>query len=168
MKNIIRQLFSIVGIISTLFLTSCGDDDEISFDFKDQILQGQIDGIAFTSKGGFFDDGFEEGTMRIRIYDVSEEGDPCDIIFSDFATVSINVTKEVGLYKIRSGFDSSDSNQINLINLDDDGVPLNILTDGVVEILTITDTEVTGRMDASFDSNSQVNGNFTVISCSVE
>ncbi|MEO9871226.1 hypothetical protein [Ekhidna sp.] len=161
---------SFVSLAFSVFLPACGDDDSDSgpsFDFIDQDLQGSIDGISFTSKGGFFDEGFDEGTISIRLYDVSEEGDICEIFGNESVSASAILPDEIGIHELFFDISSFSGIVVNLVNPNgEDGIPQNNLAFiGAVEILSISETQITGRMDATLDSDNTVNGNFTVISC---
>ncbi|MEO1255569.1 MAG: hypothetical protein AAFY41_11915, partial [Bacteroidota bacterium] len=139
-----------------------------SFDFKDQILQGQIDGFSFE---------YGEGTVSILaspsdgnnlffdLYDIKEDfTDICDFIgFGDEVSVFFRVPNEVGLYELDFDLSSFDGQVITLFN--PEGSVNNIASIGALEILTISDTLVTGRMDARLDSENTVNGNFSAVFC---
>lgn len=74
------------------------------------------------------------------------------------------VPNEVGLYKLSFDLGSFSGQTVTLF--DQQTVLNTIATTGAIEILTITDTEVTGRVDARADKDNFVNGNFTVSFCS--
>lgn len=172
MNNQLKSILLTLGLFSVLFISSCGSDDESgpSYAFIDQNLQGIIDGISFESKGGYFDEGFESGTFSIRIYDTSEEGNVCDIFGSEFVSILFSIPDEVGLYELSFNLESFSGQTVTLLNPNGEGgVPQNnIASIGAVEILTISETELTGRMDATLDAENTVNGNFTIIFCTEE
>ncbi len=169
MKYQLKSILLLVTLSSTLIISSCGSDDDSgpSYEFIDQNLQGTIDGISFNSKGGFFDEGFEEGTIRMSIYDISEEGDVCDIFGSESVFILFTIPETVGLYELSFDLSSFDGQTVTLVNPNGEGgIPQNnIASTGAVEILTVSETEVTGRMDARLDGDNSVNGNFSVIFC---
>ena len=77
-----------------------------------------------------------------------------------------SVPNEVGIYKLKLNlncFTCADNFTVTLF--EKDGSMNFIATDGAVEILTISDTQVSGRIDARYDGNTFVNGNFTVSIC---
>lgn len=164
MKN--QKSFLLIALfIATSLFTSCGNDDEAgpTYSFINQNLQGTIDGIPFTLKGGRFEDGFEENEISIDLYDTNEQGDICSILFGEFVNVFFSIPRAVGLYELSFNLDSFDGRTVTLYNPDNS---LNIIaTEGAVEILSISDTQVTGRMDVRFDEENAVNGNFTVELC---
>lgn len=168
MKNLLNSILLIVSLCSIILFSSCGDDDSgPSYSFIDQNLQGVIDGISFTSQGGNFEEGFEEGKFSVSIYDISEEGDICDVFGTESVFVLFSIPEEVGLYELSFDLSSFSGQTVTLVNPNGaNGIPQNnIASTGAVEILTVSDTEITGRMDARFDGDNNVNGNFTLIFC---
>lgn len=168
MKNLLSFLLKICCLCIILLISSCGKDDSgPSYNFLNQNLQGTIDGISFNSKGGIVSEGFEEGDFSIRIYDSEEDGNVCDIFSSENVSIIFSITAEVGLYELSFDLNSFSGQTVTLLNPNGEGgIPQNnIATFGAVEILTITETELTGRMDARMDAENAVNGNFTVEFC---
>ncbi|WP_436516147.1 hypothetical protein [Ekhidna sp. To15] len=169
MKNKFKSGLLTLGVISIILISSCSSDAETSpsFSFIDQNLQGTIDGISFTSKGGFYSEFSQEEEILMRIYDSTESGEICDISSNESVLVSVMLSKKVGVYDLSFNVSPPDAITVNLVNPNSgDGFPSNsIAMVGAVEILTVSETEVTGRMDATFDIGNTVNGNFTVISC---
>lgn len=151
-----------------LVLVSCGDDDDgPSYEFIDQNLQGEINGQTWS---------FVDGNAEISVFDdtklsielgAEELADPCDVFGLSGLTVFFSIANEVGLTELNFTFDE---NGQTVTLYDPDGSQNFIATAGAVEILTITETEVTGRIDARYegeDGNS-VNGNFSVTFCADE
>lgn len=69
-----------------------------------------------------------------------------------------------GLYPLKWDMGSpSDIQTVTLLEVD--GFVNHIATEGAIEILIITDTAITGRIDAHLDGDNTVNGNFTVDIC---
>lgn len=168
MKNFLTHFLTASTLCAILVVTSCGKDDSgPSYNFLNQNLQGTIDGISFNSKGGTASDGFEDGDFSISIYDTNEEGDVCDVFSSDNVSIIFSIKAEVGLYELSFDLNSFDGQTVTLLNPNGEGgIPQNnIATLGAVEVLTITETELTGRMDARMDAENSVNGNFTVQFC---
>ena len=151
-----------------MFNISCGDDDAgPNYEFKDQILQGKIEGKTYQFKDGYFEESFfEEDKFSIQMYDVNEPDDACDVFSSDFVQVFFSIPKEVGLYKLKFNLSTFTGQTATLYDPDES---LNVIaTEGAIEILTISETEITGRMDARADNRNFVNGDFSVISCQIE
>ncbi|MEP0984143.1 hypothetical protein [Ekhidna sp.] len=169
MKKLLSPLLLFLGAALILTFTSCGSDDEDpggGYEFIDQNLQGIIDGIPFEFGEGTFESSFfTEGAISLDLYDSNEEFDNvCEFIgFGDQVKIFFEVTDEVGLYELSFDLNSFSGQTITLFN--PEGSVNNIATIGAVEILSITDTQLTGRMDARMDAENSVNGNFTVVFC---
>lgn len=168
MKNLFNYLPLIILLCLTLLISSCGKDDSgPSFDFKNQNLQGTIDGLPYTYGEGTVElttiDGEEE--LSFDLYHSSEDiSEACDFFgFGDHVNVFFFIPAKVGVYQLSFDLSSFDGQTVTLYN--PDGSVNNIATLGAVEILTITETQVTGRMDARMDAENSVNGNFTVEFC---
>ena len=157
--------FSKIILLSIALLSfACSDDDEgPAYDFKDQTLQGLIN-----SKSWAFVDGsaeisaFDESKLSIELGAVELE-DPCDIFGFSGLRVFFSIDNEVGLKELNFSFEEEGQT----VTLFDPEGTLNIIaTAGAVEILSISSTEVSGRIDArSEGSDDGVNGNFTVSFC---
>ena len=152
-------------LVISILLTSCGGDEDTecpAASFQNQTLQGEFNGTAWTLASGKAEVSFfDSEQLSIEMTNQNTE-DVCDAFSLDGNTVLFSVMNAVGLYEICFKLDGSGSDQtITLF----DGTTNNIVTSGAVEILTITDTEVTGRIDGRFDDNNFVNGNFSVPLC---
>jgi hypothetical protein len=63
-------------------------------------------------------------------------------------------------------FELNDFENSVVVNLfEEEGYVNNLASTGAVEILSISETQVSGRIDARIDDESFVNGNFTVNIC---
>lgn len=166
MKNYIRTCVLTVSILTVALISSCGEDDGTtagnSFEFLNQNLQGQIDGITFT-----FGEGRVEAStgneLSFDLYDASETEAACDLFFGESVSVFFFVPNEVGVYELSLDLSTFDGQTVTLFN--PDGAVNSIASQGAVEIISISETEVTGRIDARLDENSSVNGNFTARFC---
>jgi hypothetical protein len=146
-------------------LVSCSDDEKTSsYSFKDQDLKGKIGNVAWTFEDGFVEVETIEGELMLdfRMFQDQDE-DACDVLFAEGNEVFFDVPNEVGLYKLHLNLNTGEGQTVTLF--EDEGFMNNIATDGAVEILTITETEVTGRMDVRFNKKNFVNGNFTIFFC---
>jgi hypothetical protein len=158
-----KRYYSTLAFALTVAIafTSCGgdDDESPSFKFKDQDAQGKINNIAFAYADGFAD----VDTDEIRVTLTLEQ--PEDICNSMPVgnTVTFHVDNEVKLSKLFLNLNTWEGQTVTLYQ--EDGNGSFIATEGAVEILTITDTEVTGRLDARLDSESFINGNFSAQRC---
>jgi len=174
MKRTAKLILCTSALLTTLFITSCGKDDDESGpsnEFIDQNLQGTIDGIPFNYGEGEaelttnFD---EEEVLSLDLFDSNEEiTDICEFFgFGDQVSVFFSITPEVGLYPLSFDLNSTSGQTVTLFN--PDGAVNIISSEGAVEILSISDTQVRGRIDARFDSETNVNGNFTATFCTEE
>jgi hypothetical protein len=152
MKRYCALLFSIV----VLSFTSCGsdDDEKPSYEFKDQDAIGKIENEEFIYDDGYADY-IDEPEMRITITE-AQTGDICTEM-PEGNTVSFYVASSEGLTKLGNDHTITFFQPIGSHNI--------IATEGAVEIIEITDTHVSGRIDARFDNETYINGNFTVTRC---
>lgn len=165
-KSILK--FQLVLIAALLF--SCSDDDsekKSSYSFKDQDLSGEIEGDSWTYEDGFVEEGTfdDEEILDISLF-LAQEDPACATFQREGDEVFFFVPNAVGLYKLSFDLSSFDGQTVTLL---DEEEMLNVIaTEGAIEILTITETQVTGRIDARSDGQNYVNGNFTVSFCSGE
>ena len=157
-----KKLFFIL-IFGGLILTSCGSDDEPSskYNFEDQVAQGQIEGEAWSFKVGkaFLSEDLDGNVIySMRMYGMQETfTEPCGE-FADFNEVFFYLPTEIGLYELKFG-----GRTATLLFRE---TYYNILaSDGAIEILTISDTEITGRLDIRSGENNFINGNFRLDIC---
>lgn len=166
LKSLRITLVLILFSSSFLLLISCSNDDGpgLAFDFIDQNLQGTIDGISFTLGEGRAEESISNSEeLSINLYDISEDiDDPCDFnFFGEHVRVVFTIPNAVGLYELGD----TDEDLARTVTLLNPSGPTNIIAlDGAVELLTITSSEVTGRIDARSGSDA-VNGNFVVPIC---
>jgi len=170
MKTILKNTVTLLLSFSILFIVSCSKDDEAGsggYEFKNQNAQGTIDGISFSFGEGTAEDSFfNDGELSIDLFDDSEDiTDICDSFsFGDFVRVFFDVPNAVGVYEL--SFSLTDAENGRTVTLFNPANTLNIIaTEGAVEILSITDTEVSGRLDVRGGDDDSVNGNFTVTIC---
>jgi hypothetical protein len=154
-------------ILIAAFLFSCSDDegeDKNTYSFKDQDLSGEIGGEAWTYEDGFVDEDTydSEEIWDFRLF-LEQEESACDVLFAEGDQILFFVPRVIGLYELSLN-SSFEGRVVNLI--EDEDVPVNNLaSNGAIEILTVTETEITGRIDARLDRDNYVNGNFTVSFC---
>jgi hypothetical protein len=163
MKAILKAFAVCVVTIAA----GCGDDDNgPSYKFKDQNASGEIDNVGWAYEDGFveIDDDGSGGTQLWIELTLAQSGEICSLV-PEGDMVFFFVPNAVGVYKLKfdlSG-NSDDSQTATLFDEDDFGNF--IATEGAIEIISITATEVIGRIDARCDGESYVNGNFTVSFC---
>ena len=170
MKSLFKSTTLLLLPSFLLFAVSCSKDDEAdgpSYEFIDQNAQGTIDGISFSFQTGTAEDSFfNEEELSIDLYDESEDiTDVCDFFgFGDAVRVFFSIPNTVGLYELSFSFDDAENGRT--VTMFNPAKTLNIIaTEGAVEILSISDTEVSGRLDIDAGEGNEVNGNFTVTIC---
>lgn len=163
-----KKLIYLLAIIPLVYISSCSDDKDDKdkgpkYSFEDQDLQGSINNKAYFFQSGTAEDSFfEEGNLSIDLSDVSYD-DSCSEFFLEGLSVFFEVPAQTGIYELSLDFSSLDGRTVTLYDPDE---TLNIIcSDGAIEIVSISNTEVTGRLDARYDNESSVNGNFTVPYC---
>jgi hypothetical protein len=163
-----RRLFwtLINAIALCLFLLfSCSKDSEApAYDFKDQELAGVIEGQEWAYGDGYADITGEGSDAKLHITLVlPTESEGCDIM-PEGDRVFFSVPKGTGLHVLKLDLDNLEVSRT--VTLFDSEETMNVIaTKGAVEITSITDTEITGRIDARGDDVNFVNGNFSVPLC---
>ncbi|MEQ8551384.1 MAG: hypothetical protein RIC06_15980 [Cyclobacteriaceae bacterium] len=164
MKDFIKNAMLFTGLTFGLLLISCNKDDDgtPAYEFKDQNLQGQIDGIDFNLGDGAVDS--FNGELSFNLYSDQESTAVCELFgFGDFVQVFFAIPAETGVLELFINFSSGEGETVTMFNPDGS---LNIIaTVGAVDITEITETTVSGRMDIKYDGSSFLNGNFTVGFC---
>ncbi|MBL7833825.1 MAG: hypothetical protein JNK18_07720 [Cyclobacteriaceae bacterium] len=161
-----RSILSPLFVLLTCLTLACSDDDEkgSSYSFKEQDLQGEIEGGRWTYADGYVETTTLEGVESLSVnLMLTQTSGACETFSIEGDQVFFTVPNEVGLYKLSFNLGSFSGQTVTLF--DTETVLNTIATKGAIEILTITDTEVTGRIDARADKDNFVNGNFTVSFC---
>ncbi|MFN8334477.1 MAG: hypothetical protein U0U09_05065 [Cyclobacteriaceae bacterium] len=154
------------GLIITLSVFGCSDDgNNKDYVFKNQDAQGKIAGKTWNYASGKFRYSDDGESVYITLY--SETEDPaCSA--STPAFIDIALPARVGLKEIGDAESPFLTVLLHDLSVIGDSSPYTYLAvgkHGAAEILTITDTEVTGRIDVRESNSSFVNGNFTVSFC---
>lgn len=166
MRKFIRNVFCFA--IPLVFL-SCGERDPDADADKDrnnsnngnssnslsnQILAGKIDGATYTFQSGFA----TKNNQGWQVYLYSEaNNDPCDM-FKRHGSLYIG---------FQSTLQTGQSNQtISLGSGADTSRPHINVVQGNIIIDQVSDTNATGRMTATYNDQSAVQGSFTVKKCS--
>ncbi len=163
-----RRLFwTLVNAIALclLLLLACGKDDEApAYDFKDQTLAGAIEGQNWNYGDGYATITGEGATAKLHVTLVlPTESEGCDIV-PEGDRVFFTFPLSTGVHVLRLDFNDMENSRT--VTLFDSEETMNVIaTQGAVEITSITDTEVIGRMDARSDENNFINGDFSVPIC---
>ncbi|WP_133259729.1 hypothetical protein [Pseudochryseolinea flava] len=141
-------------------LFSCKDDDSgPGYDFEDQDAMGEIDGKEWRYQDGYADVSNNEVRVTLMVAQDGESG--CDVFLAEGDQVFFTVPAEKGIYKLSLG---ADSRTVTLLS--DEEIPDNhIASEGAVEIVSISSTDVKGKIDARSSDDSFVNGDFRVLIC---
>jgi hypothetical protein len=168
-KSLTLSLLISSLILSALFISSCGDDDDngdnCEVTFLAQTATGEFMGSSFTMvEGTAVEDFADANNFRIVLYGETVTGDACDNFNFDKPTSSIifSIPKLVGSYNL--GIAAGNTVTFNDASIPNE-VDATIAVCGGVEISSVTGTTVTGKIDADGDANSYLNGNFTVQLC---
>ena len=162
-----RKLFCALSLAVVVLFTSCDDEESTpAVDFQDQNAQGTINDQTFSlGEASASPSLLQDSDLSFQLFDSSESfTDVCDFFgFGDNVSVFFSLPAEVGVYNLNIDLSNLDGQTATLF---DPAETLNIIaTQGAIEILTITDTLVTGRLDVRDGSGNSVNGNFTATRC---
>jgi hypothetical protein len=152
---------TIAIFILVMLAFSCKDDDSgPGYNFKDQDAMGEIADVEWMYEDGYAE--IIEGTVRVTLIREQNGETGCDIFLPEDDQVFFRVPLEDGLYKLSLG--GGDPRTATLF---DDEETFNYLAvEGAIEIISVSDTEVKGRIDATADQGENfVNGNFRVPIC---
>jgi hypothetical protein len=150
--------------ISLLVIASCGDDAKPSYSFKNQTLSGKIGNTEWEYGDGYAEVYGLEANSELHVDLFMElDGEGCDLIPAG-NEVLFTVPNKVGIYPLKGNL--SDLENSMFINMFEEETTMNHLASkGAIEILSITESTVTGRVDAKVDEANTINGNFTVNVC---
>ncbi|MDE0536167.1 hypothetical protein [Tenacibaculum sp. L6] len=149
MKKIFKISYAFL-VCLTLTLVSCSDSDNDPAGIANTKLSGKVFGTSFTAEGG---QSFTSGDNEISVHITNIQADCSSDIFDYELEVSTYVKPEVGTY-----------NDINVVFNKKGVTPLNYFQ-GIVEVVKITDNEVTVKIKANSTSDNSVEGVFTVPFC---
>lgn len=164
MKTTLKSLMLLIAAVAF----SCGGDEENGpgYEFIDQDAAGEIGNVSWVYADGFASIvDFGGGEIRVSVdLTLIQDEEGCDIFIAEGDAFFFSVPNEVGLYKLKMDNVGTDSYTVTLYD-DDEATNYLVVEGGAVEILAISGTEVSGRIDARHDSQTFVNGNFTVSIC---
>lgn len=151
----LRKIAIIALIVS---LWSCSDDEGFKYEFQDQDASGKIVGDEWTYAYGKARNSIVNGKNFLDIslmLPQTQEG--CNIMLVEDNYVAFSVPADVDLHKVGS-------NDV-WAYFTEAGGDHTTVGKGAIEILSITDTYITGRVDIPLNKSNFVNGNFTVVRC---
>lgn len=141
------------------------NNNEPTYEFKDQVLQGEISGVAWEFKAGKYElDYWDSTEYSVDLYDTTGAENfttVCDVWTGDFDyNIMFSCPQDTGLYELGWG-----SQSITLVDWTADPVLNIVLTEGALHIISKTDSTLTGEIDAASDNESYINGYFTISLC---
>ncbi|MBT1702209.1 hypothetical protein [Chryseosolibacter indicus] len=146
---------------SIVIFISCSDDDESAtsaYKFDNVDATGKINNVPFTYADGYAD--ISNNEIRITL-SLPQDNPGCAMFIPEGNQVFFTIDKAIKITALK--FTQTESHTVTLFEADK---TMNyIASKGAVEITEITDTKVSGRIDARMDSKTFVNGNFTVPVC---
>ncbi|HEY8513301.1 MAG TPA: hypothetical protein VIL31_15190 [Cyclobacteriaceae bacterium] len=164
MRRLFWTLVNAIGLCILLLISCSKDSESPSHTFKDQDAAGEIEGVEWAYADGYAATTGEGTSKKLHITLVlPHEAQGCDILpEGDFVLFSIPAIK--GLYTLKLDFNNPENSYT--VTLFDSDESMNVIAGkGAVEILSITESEVTGRIDARADDENYVNGNFSIPLC---
>jgi len=157
-----RILFLLPALAALALVTCNSPGGAAGYSFPNQPLQGKIGGVSWTYVSGTADSTVFAGKLWMELYDVSYMGPgpfAPGAYFGAGSTVLFTISPvSVGLRPLAAGL-----GQQTVTLYDKPGTINYVCMEGAVEILTLDAVNgvMTGRMDAKFDANNYVSGNFT-------
>jgi hypothetical protein len=168
LKNLNCWTLLCAVLIFSFAISSCGSDDSdennCEANFLSQTVTGEFMGSTFTVVEGTTEEDFADATkFRITLYGETVTGDACDNFNFDkppfsiiFSVPMVTGTYELGLSSYSLTFnDASVVNEVNAV----------VSVCGAIEITAVTNDTVTGKIDATGDTDNVLNGNFTAVRC---
>ncbi|MGB0404506.1 MAG: hypothetical protein ACPGEG_10450 [Salibacteraceae bacterium] len=165
-------LFSLALVV----FASCKKDDdsedstsEPKYEFKNQVLQGQIEGEPWVFASGKFKlDTFfvSEGEYKVELYPITDSN-MCDYFFNaDTDRVILTVPLVIGINELN--IDLSGNTDSETITLLDNETFTNVISHiGAYEVVRIDTAagEMELKIDAQYDDQNFINGNCTISYC---
>ena len=161
----VKKYYFLYLIFLLIFLGSCNEEEEKGYHFIDQDIQGTINGKPFFEvKASFSQVADDIGKFSVTMD--SESTEDCPRSWPTKPSASFILPKKTGLYQLK--FDPSDFENSYVVILFDPDELLNIRAEtGAFEIISISETELVGRVDVRVDGEkeSNINGNFIAVFC---
>ncbi|WGH74874.1 hypothetical protein P8625_12425 [Tenacibaculum tangerinum] len=149
MKKIFKISYAVL-VCLTLVMSSCSDSDKDISGIANTELSGTVQGQRFEAKGG---KAFPSGNNEVSVHITNIAADCSSDIFDYDLEISTYVSTALGIY-----------NDVNVVFRKKGVTPLNYFN-GTVELVRITDTELTVKIKAISSADNEVEGFFTVPYC---
>ncbi|MEP0986549.1 hypothetical protein [Ekhidna sp.] len=178
MKQIYKNFLRANLIFALAILSSCTDESidptqNIPDEETDEVvtdIDGMINGVSFQSKGGSVEIAADTGNdandtqdLFIQLFDKNDPNDVCDFTFRSTDAVSFRPPAEVGVYDL---FADEEAGYYQGVTFHVIGATENYNGyNGFIEIISINDTNVIGKIDATLDGNFWIKGTFAVDFC---
>jgi len=165
-----KRLSLLLMLAAIVFISSCGSDDEpgADYNFVEQVAQGVIEGDDWTLGSGTAsatEDQDGNKIYSVNMYSAQETmQDACGFFGADFDKIFFSIPTEVGVYALSFDLSSFSGRTATLY---DNETGLNVIaSDGAIEIVEVTETQVIGKVDIRSGTDNNINGNFTLDLCS--
>lgn len=167
MKNLSNQTFFSFILLIVVSLSACSNEPILpddSYNFIDQNALGKINGTDFELGEGTYGLLFEDLAISLYHKDELLGTNACNNSTLEFGDVFFTIPNEVGLQELQLNiFDFGLGKSVVFNHPDAEEVIVGSF--GAIEILSISDDVVEGRIDARADEDNFINGNFTVSLC---
>jgi len=162
----LKSKWGVALMLSLIFMYSCDKSEENGTTFKDQTLQGQVDGADWMFTHGYAAADQDNNELGINLYDALGDAvdSPCDLAFEGYTELFFYVPLEVGVYDLKLDFSDIEGSQTATFYVTDGNMNY-VATEGSIEIMSIGETSVTGRMAIKSADNTFANGNFEIEFC---
>lgn len=178
MKHILKNFLRANLIFAVVTLSSCTDEsvdpsqnppDDTS-DLVETDIQGMINGVSFQSKGGSVEIAPDVGNdanntqdLFIQLFNKNDQNDVCDFTFRNTDYVVLRPPSEVGVHELFIDEETGFYQSVSFVAI---GSTDNFNSyNGFIEIISIDDNNVIGKIDATLDSNFWIKGTFVVDFC---
>ena len=164
MKNL--HLIICLWLALSVLHLSCKEEQPPVYAFIDQKLTGKIGTSNWAYQDGFAEvvSSGDENNLRVELF-LEQQEKGCGVFIPEGNSMFFYIPGKKGVYPLH--FDMQGSNSL-IVTLYEEDDPIGVnhhAGEGAVEIVSITETEVQGRVDAWADGENYVNGNFVIAIC---
>ena len=139
---------------AVMLCTACGSG---GFSIEERPLSGVVGGAPWSFVAGDTNAFLSDDDFFANLYD--REFNTCEFGPAAGSSLILNIPMQVGSYELGQFL------TMTFVVEDDDG-PLNLIsTEGGIRVDEITDTTISGGVDATFDGDNSVNGLFELTIC---